>query len=56
DCPNHVCSSICLDNSSKYALRLGTEFDSDDQAYAFYSKYAEIAGFCVRKDWFNRSQ
>ncbi|XP_042057497.1 protein FAR1-RELATED SEQUENCE 5-like [Salvia splendens] len=37
-------------------LKLGTEFDSDEQAYRFYHKYAELVGFSVRKDWVNRSK
>ncbi|CAA0830788.1 Protein FAR1-RELATED SEQUENCE 5 [Striga hermonthica] len=43
--------------SSKYEqLRLSMEFESDEQAYRFYNKYAELAGFSVRKDWVNRSK
>ncbi|KAL3837709.1 hypothetical protein ACJIZ3_022300 [Penstemon smallii] len=34
----------------------GLEFDSDEQAYSFYNRYAELAGFSVRKDWVNRSK
>lgn len=37
-------------------LKLGTEFESDEQAYRFYHKYAELVGFNVRKDWVNRSK
>ncbi|KAL3641889.1 hypothetical protein CASFOL_012704 [Castilleja foliolosa] len=37
-------------------LKLGTEFESDEQAYIYYHKYAELAGFGVRKDWVNRSK
>ncbi|KAH6770857.1 hypothetical protein C2S52_015660 [Perilla frutescens var. hirtella] len=43
--------------SLKYeVLKLGTEFESDEQAYRFYHKYAELVGFSVRKDWVNRSK
>ncbi|KAL0341074.1 UNVERIFIED_CONTAM: protein FAR-RED IMPAIRED RESPONSE 1 [Sesamum radiatum] len=43
--------------SSKHeVLKLGTEFESDEQAYRFYNKYAELVGFSVRKDWVNRSK
>ncbi|XP_073019547.1 protein FAR1-RELATED SEQUENCE 5-like [Primulina eburnea] len=37
-------------------LKLGMEFVSDEQAYGFYSRYAELVGFSVRKDWVNRSK
>ncbi|KZV25101.1 hypothetical protein F511_03399 [Dorcoceras hygrometricum] len=47
-------------NSAGYskdkALKLGMEFVSDEQAYFFYSRYAELVGFSVRKDWVNRSK
>ncbi|XP_011101183.1 protein FAR1-RELATED SEQUENCE 5 [Sesamum indicum] len=43
--------------SSKHeVLKIGTEFESDEQAYRFYNKYAELVGFSVRKDWVNRSK
>ncbi|GFP84775.1 protein far1-related sequence 5 [Phtheirospermum japonicum] len=43
-------------SGSSSKLKLGTEFESDEQAHAFYHKYAELAGFGVRKDWVNRSK
>ncbi|KAL6531284.1 hypothetical protein OROHE_014353 [Orobanche hederae] len=48
---------ILSSHSPRYkALKLGTEFESDEQAYRVYSKYAELVGFSVRKDWVNRSK
>ncbi|KAK4403573.1 protein FAR-RED IMPAIRED RESPONSE 1 [Sesamum angolense] len=35
---------------------LTPKFESDEQAYRFYNKYAELVGFSVRKDWVNRSK
>ncbi|XP_051121715.1 protein FAR1-RELATED SEQUENCE 5-like isoform X2 [Andrographis paniculata] len=43
-------------SSRREVLKLGSEFESDEQAYRFYTKYAELAGFSVRKDWVNRSK
>ncbi|XVF50778.1 hypothetical protein PTKIN_Ptkin04bG0130800 [Pterospermum kingtungense] len=37
-------------------LKVGIEFESDEHAYRFYSKYASLLGFSVRKDWVNRSK
>jgi zinc finger SWIM domain-containing protein 3 len=37
-------------------LKIGTEFESDEQAYRIYNKYAKVVGFSVRKDWLNRSK
>lgn len=37
-------------------FKLGTVFESDEDAYAFYTKYAKLFGFSVRKDWVNRSK
>ncbi|XP_052197349.1 protein FAR1-RELATED SEQUENCE 5-like isoform X2 [Diospyros lotus] len=42
--------------NSKGVLKIGMEFESDEHAYRFYSKYAELVGFSVRKDWVNRSK
>ncbi|KAG8390298.1 hypothetical protein BUALT_Bualt01G0069000 [Buddleja alternifolia] len=50
---NGVHSNRC---SKHEVLALGTEFESDEQAYRFYNRYAELAGFSVRKDWVNRSK
>lgn len=61
----HECRSPKLSNvngvrsshsSEREVLKLGMEFDSDDQAYKFYSNYAELVGFSIRKDWVNRSK
>ncbi|XP_058181919.1 protein FAR1-RELATED SEQUENCE 7-like [Rhododendron vialii] len=57
----HV-SSVQSNLSSKHesnsdgALKIGMEFESDEQAYRFYNKYAGLVGFSVRKDWVNRSK
>ncbi|RZC02438.1 Retrovirus-related Pol polyprotein from transposon TNT 1-94 [Glycine soja] len=32
------------------------EFESDDDAYRFYNKYARLLGFNVTKDWINKSK
>ncbi|KAH6809637.1 hypothetical protein C2S51_027420 [Perilla frutescens var. frutescens] len=60
DCPSPKSSNINgvhSRRSLKYeVLKLGTEFESDEQAYRFYHKYAELVGFSVRKDWVNRSK
>ncbi|CAI9767653.1 unnamed protein product [Fraxinus pennsylvanica] len=45
-----------VDAAKHELLNLGTEFESDEQAYSFYIKYAELVGFSVRKDWVNRSK
>uniref|UniRef100_A0A6N2KBA3 Protein FAR1-RELATED SEQUENCE n=1 Tax=Salix viminalis TaxID=40686 RepID=A0A6N2KBA3_SALVM len=64
------CSSLnfALVNSSQFsnsskdgvnsggALKIGTEFESDEHAYISYNKYAKTVGFSVRKDWVNRSK
>ncbi|XP_073118902.1 protein FAR1-RELATED SEQUENCE 9-like [Henckelia pumila] len=42
--------------SKDKVLKLGMEFVSDEQGYGFYSRYAELVGFIVRKDWVNRSK
>ncbi|KAK7270512.1 hypothetical protein RIF29_23713 [Crotalaria pallida] len=47
-------STNVLDNNA--ALGFGMVFESDDQAYRFYNKYAGLLGFSVRKDWINRSK
>lgn len=50
-------NAVQTGRSSKHeVLKLGTEFESDEQAYSFYNKYAELVGFSVRKDWVNRSK
>lgn len=51
----HDCHNIKL-NAKDKLLKLGMEFVSDEQAYGFYSRYAELVGFSVRKDWVNRSK
>ncbi|KAL7108430.1 hypothetical protein ACP275_06G111700 [Erythranthe tilingii] len=43
-------------SSVNEVLKIGTEFESDEQAYRFYNKYAELVGFSIRKDWVNRSK
>lgn len=43
-------------SSKTEVLKLGTEFETDEQAYRFYNKYAELVGFSIRKDWVNRSK
>ncbi|CAK9136802.1 unnamed protein product [Ilex paraguariensis] len=37
-------------------LKIGMEFKSDEHAYGYYTKYAGLVGFSVRKDWVNRSK
>ncbi|PPD84392.1 hypothetical protein GOBAR_DD18671 [Gossypium barbadense] len=37
-------------------VEVGIEFESDENAYRFYNKYARLSGFSVRKDWVNRSK
>jgi len=37
-------------------LGIGMEFESDDDAYRFYNKYAWLLGFNVTKDWINKSK
>ncbi|GKV43297.1 hypothetical protein SLEP1_g50608 [Rubroshorea leprosula] len=51
-------STISSNNNtnSDGVLKIGTEFESDEHAYRFYSKYAMLLGFNVRKDWVNRSK
>lgn len=49
------CHNFKLNVKDK-VLKLGMEFVSDEQAYGFYSRYAELVGFSVRKDWVNRSK
>ncbi|XP_022890310.1 protein FAR1-RELATED SEQUENCE 5-like [Olea europaea var. sylvestris] len=50
-------NSVQLSNSAEHELlKLGAEFESDEEAYSFYTKYAELVGFSVRKDWVNRSK
>ncbi|XP_021671692.1 protein FAR1-RELATED SEQUENCE 5 isoform X2 [Hevea brasiliensis] len=44
------------DSITNGVLKIGTEFESDEHAYSFYSKYARLVGFSVRKDWVNRSK
>ncbi|KAG6429521.1 hypothetical protein SASPL_107573 [Salvia splendens] len=60
DCPSPKLSNVngvCSRRSLKHdVLKLGTEFDSDEQTYRFYHMYAELVGFSVRKDWVNRSK
>ncbi|KAK6117599.1 hypothetical protein DH2020_048646 [Rehmannia glutinosa] len=60
DCRSPRSSNVNGVSSSRSArhevLKLGTEFESDEQAYRLYNKYAELVGFSVRKDWVNRSK
>ncbi|XP_057473394.1 protein FAR1-RELATED SEQUENCE 5-like isoform X2 [Actinidia eriantha] len=44
------------ESNSEGVLKVGMEFESDEYAYRFYSKYAGLVGFSVRKDWVNRSK
>ncbi|GFY81930.1 hypothetical protein Acr_02g0001700 [Actinidia rufa] len=44
------------ESNSEAVLKVGMEFESDEYAYRFYSKYAGLVGFSVRKDWVNRSK
>lgn len=43
-------------STSLEVLKVGTVFESDEDAYVFYTKYAKLLGFGVRKDWVNRSK
>ncbi|PIN11928.1 hypothetical protein CDL12_15471 [Handroanthus impetiginosus] len=54
--PSNVNGFLSGRSSKHEVLRLGTEFESDEQAYGFYNRYAELVGFTVRKDWVNRSK
>ncbi|KAK0581620.1 hypothetical protein LWI29_015982 [Acer saccharum] len=44
------------DGNTDGILKIGTEFESDENAYRFYNRYARLLGFNVRKDWVNRSK
>lgn len=35
---------------------VGMEFESEDDAYVFYNRYAKMVGFSVRKDFLNKSK
>lgn len=36
--------------------KVGMEFESEDDAYVFYNRYAKVVGFSVRKDFLNKSK
>ncbi|XP_054790042.1 protein FAR1-RELATED SEQUENCE 5-like [Prosopis cineraria] len=36
--------------------KIGMEFDSEDHAYKYYSRYAVLKGFSIRKDFVNKSR
>lgn len=38
------------------APAIGMEFESEDHAYKYYSKYAVLKGFSIRKDFVNKSR
>ena len=36
--------------------KVGMEFESEDDAYVFYNRYAKVVGFSIRKDFLNKSK
>ncbi|XP_027174418.1 protein FAR1-RELATED SEQUENCE 7-like [Coffea eugenioides] len=37
-------------------LKIGMEFQSEDEAYNFYNRYGLVVGFSVRKDYLNKDK
>lgn len=37
-------------------MKLGMEFDSDEEAYMYYNEYAGAIGFSIRKEYANKNK
>lgn len=65
DCPSpkyssvdasESCCSVKDDTDMDVLPKLGMEFESEDQAYKCYSRFAVLEGFSIRKDFVNKSR
>lgn len=41
---------------TNFSMKLGVEFESDDDAIEYYNSYAEATGFKIRKEYVNKNK
>lgn len=41
---------------TNFSMKLGMEFESDDDAIEYYNSYAEATGFKIRKEYVNKNK